>query len=117
MKKSLQEIEDYYINRGLSGEKLRLALKDDKEYQKLLADKKSKISKKYGISKEEQEKYVLATEQDYEILSRCNKLLGRDISQSDRELVGFIKSQLLDEWRKSIFEILVKIERKYGHCG
>ena len=38
MKKSLQQIEDNYINLGYRGEKLRVALEKDNEYQKLIRE-------------------------------------------------------------------------------
>lgn len=113
MKKSMQEIEDSYINRGLTGEKLRQALESDTEYQALLADKKSRITNEFGISDEDKNRYVLATQQDFEILSRCQELESQRISDSDREMVELIKSQLLDEWRQPIFEKLSEIEKNY----
>lgn len=40
MKRSLQQIEDHYINIGYSGNGLRKALLKDTEYQKLLRERK-----------------------------------------------------------------------------
>lgn len=36
IKESLQEIQDFYENKGFRGEKLGMKLKEDKKYQKIL---------------------------------------------------------------------------------
>ncbi|HLC36960.1 MAG TPA: hypothetical protein VJK05_05125 [archaeon] len=36
IKESLQEIQDFYENKGFKGEKLEMKLKEDKKYQKIL---------------------------------------------------------------------------------
>jgi len=61
MKKSLQQIEDYYIRKGLKDSKLRKALELDEGYQEILAQRKMKLAKKFKIiSKEEKEQAGLA---------------------------------------------------------
>jgi predicted DNA-binding protein len=46
MAKSLQEIEDYYLTKGLTGEALRKALKEDGEYQEVWKERKKQIRDK-----------------------------------------------------------------------
>jgi hypothetical protein len=46
MKQSLQQIEDYYIRKGLSGSKLRKALEADKGYREIVAKRKVRLTKK-----------------------------------------------------------------------
>lgn len=73
-KKSLQQIEDFYINLGYRGDKLRRVLSEDKDYQKLLKERKQKLTKRIRITSLEKKKYVLSTYTDFEILSKCKKL-------------------------------------------
>lgn len=113
MKKSLQRIEDHYLELGYSGEKLRNILKKDSEYQRILKEKKKKLTKKFEVSKIDQRKYVLATDDDYIILGNCKTLEKLKLSEKDKELVKLIKSQLEDEWRKSLIKKLDKVLRKY----
>jgi len=39
-RKSLQQIQDYYENLGYKGDKLRKVLDKDKEYQKIIKERK-----------------------------------------------------------------------------
>lgn len=111
--KSLQDIEDYYISQGLTGEALRQALDNDTEFQSLLKDKKSEVRDKLGITQEDEEKYYLPKQEDYEILSRVKQLESVDLNENDRELVEVIKAQLLAEWRKPLLEKLGQLITKY----
>ncbi|OGL38781.1 hypothetical protein A3J32_00655 [Candidatus Saccharibacteria bacterium RIFCSPLOWO2_02_FULL_46_7] len=43
MVKSLQQLQDYYVNQGLAGERLREALENDQKYQRFLEERKSKL--------------------------------------------------------------------------
>ncbi|MBT3690431.1 hypothetical protein HOE31_02870 [bacterium] len=113
MKKSLQLIEDHYINLGFKGDKLRHKLFNDKEYTILLKEKKKKLSHEYKISESDKKKYVLATNEDLEILYKCNLLKKMKLSSSDKELVKFIKTQLLDDWRTPILKEVEKLVKKY----
>lgn len=113
MKKSLQRIEDHYLNLGYYGDKLRQALKSDREYQEILEEKKSRLSHRFKFSAKDQKKYVLATDDDYLILGKCKELEKKNLSQNDREIVALIKTQLEDEWRKHLIIALNKLSRKY----
>lgn len=66
----LAPIEDFYVQKGLRGSKLRKALKRDSQYQRLLKARRKKIRKKFRIKPGDLQKYVLSTDQDYEILKR-----------------------------------------------
>lgn len=109
----LQEIQDYYMSQGLSGEALRQALEKDKEFQNLLKDWKRQIRDKFGISEEDEKKYYLPKQEDYEILAKVKKLESFSLSEYDTELVEVIKDQLLVEWRKPLGETLNRLIDKY----
>ena len=113
MKKSLQRIEDYYLKKGLSGDKLRKALERDKEYQRLLAERKRKLMKKFKITLEEKQKYVLSTDKDFEILGKIHQLEKQNLSQEDKRIVRFIRTQLQLDWRTPIIKLLEKLLKKY----
>lgn len=113
MKKSLQDIEDYYIRKGLSREKLRRALENDKKYQKLLAERRNKLAKKFKITSDERRKYVLSTDEDYEILNKIHQLERKELSAEDKRIVKFIRTQLQQDWRSPVIKLLDKISKKY----
>ena len=110
---SLQSIEDFYFDLGYRSEKFRVALKKDKEYQKLLKDKKQKITKKFKVNPTDKKKYVLATDADLKILGLCNILLKQKLSENDRKIVELIKSQLLDYWRSPLLKMLNNLCKQY----
>ena len=114
MAKSLQQIEDYYLSKGLNGEGLRQALENDAEYQNILKERKSLIRNKYGITKGEEKEYLLPNEEDYEILSIIKTMGNKNLSDNDRETVKFIKTQLRDDWRAPIIEKLKILLQKYS---
>ncbi len=105
MKTSLQKIQDSYINLGYKGEKLRKALENDKEYQKILEKRREKLGKINS-------KYVLSTEQDIEIFKKTEKLEKLNLSEDDRKTVELIKSQLEQEWRKHLIKELENLIQK-----
>jgi len=107
----IQEIEDIYISKGYRGMKLKEALEKDIRYQKLLAKKKQKL--KFNATKAEKEKYVLSTNDDFEILKICNILAKKKLSTEDKHLVLFIKTQLEADWRKPIMAELSRLKKKY----
>lgn len=114
MAKSFQQIEDYYLRQGLKGEALRNALRNDTDYQKLLNKKKAAFKTKYGITDQEEKKYLLPLEEDYKILSIVKALENKSLSATDRELVVLIKTQLEDDWRRQLLEKLKEIQQKYS---
>lgn len=113
MKKSLQQIEDYYIRKGFTGDKLRKDLENDKEYQKILAERKTRLTQKFKITPREKKRYVLSTNQDYEILAKIHWLEKQKLSPEDKRFIKFIHSQLELDWRSSIMRWLNNILKKY----
>lgn len=113
MAKSLQEIEDYYLSKGLKGEDLRTALDNDSEYQALLKERKSVIRNKYGITEVEEKEFILPSEEDYEILSYIKSLEMKQLTKKDKEIVKLIKSQLQADWRAPLLTKLREFVDKY----
>ena len=110
---TLQEIENKYIQQGLRGNALRQALAHDEEYRRILAERKSKLTKQFSISEQDLGKYVLSIDEDWEILSKIYQLEKKPLSEHDSELIRLIRSQLEDDWRKPLKEKLGKLLKKY----
>ncbi|MBI4163440.1 MAG: hypothetical protein HY512_01140, partial [Candidatus Aenigmarchaeota archaeon] len=89
MKKSLQEIQDFYENLGYSGEKLRRALLKDKDYFIILNERKRKLAREIGVTKSENRKYVLSTDLDYQILEKIKLLESKKLKKEDAVFVKF----------------------------
>lgn len=113
MKKSLDSIAEFYIQRGYTGQRLRQVLEKDREYKKLVREKRKSISEKTNVSKKEKARYVLAIDEDFEILERCKLLLKKRLNKEDRELVTLVKTQLEDDWRKPLIKKLNELSKKY----
>ena len=73
----------------------------------------AKKAKKFKITKKEKRKYVLSTNQDYKILAKIHQLEKLPLSPDDKELINFIRTQLEDDWRTPISELLIKLLKKY----
>ena len=58
-RKSLQQIEDFYITKGYHGENIRKALGKDNEYQgaSRLTKRKQKLTKKFKVNNTERKRY------------------------------------------------------------
>jgi len=112
-KKSLQQIEDFYVSLGYKGDKLRRVLIKDKEYQKLLRKRKQKLTKQFKVALSEKKKYVLSTDSDFEILAKCKQLEKLKLTKEDRLLVKLIKTQLKDDWRRPILKTLNQLLKRY----
>ena len=106
---SLQKIQDFYESQGLKSGKLRKALEEDKEYQRILSERKASLRAKLKISKTEERKYVLSTDDDYEILSKIKQLEKSKLPKNDKEFVTFIKTQLEQDWRKPLLKRLNRL--------
>lgn len=109
----LQEIEYHYVNLGYIGNHLRKVLAKDKEYQKLLKERKQKLTKQFKVTSAERKKYVLLTDTDFEILGKCKQLEKARLNKNDKFLVKIIKTQLEADWRKYLLNALNKLIRKY----
>ncbi len=112
-KKSLQKIQDFYERQGYKGEQLRKVLLKDKEYLAILKNRKQKLRTVLGLSKAEERKYILSTDEDYEILSNVKKLEKQKLNAQEKFLIKFIRTQLEHDWRKWIIKELNKIVDKY----
>ena len=112
-KKSLQEIEDFYVNSGYRGGRLREILKKDEGYQKLLRERKQKLTRQFKISSSEKKKYVLHSDDDFEILSKCNQLKKLGLTKEHGEIMNLIKTQLESDWRKPLMSYLNKLLKLY----
>lgn len=113
MKKSLQAIEDYYYSKGLRGSALRKATQNDKEYIRFLRERWVKLTKKFEVTSRDRKRYVLSTDQDYEILGKIYDLEHQKLSKHDRELIWLIRTQLEHHWRTPIIGFLNKLANKY----
>ncbi|NQV08366.1 hypothetical protein HQ529_00775 [Candidatus Woesearchaeota archaeon] len=112
-KKSVQQIEDSYINLGYKGDKLRKAVEKDKEYKNILKEKKQRLTKRFRITSQEKKKYVMATDSDFEILGKCKQLEKLRLTKEDRSLVKLLKTQLEDDWRTPLIKFINKLMKKY----
>lgn len=113
MKQSLQAIEDYYYRKGLRGSKLRRATEKDREYMRILKNRWSKLTKKFPVKTRDRKKYILSTDQDYEILSKIYELERNKLSDKDKALVRLIRTQLEHHWRTPIIAFLNQLVAKY----
>lgn len=113
MPKSLQEIEDYYSQKGLTGAALREATENDTEYRKIREEKYARLTQKFNVTDEEKAKYSLSTDQDYEILEMIHRLEAKSLSAEDAEIIEFVRTQLEDDWRTPIVEFLERMSKKY----
>lgn len=112
--KSLQVIEDYYYRKGLRGDKLRKATQNDREYMKILKKRWLNLTKEFSIKSQDRRKYILSTDQDYEILDKIYKLERRKLSDKDKALVRLVRTQLEHHWRTPILEFLNRLLKKYS---
>ena len=113
MKKSLQRIEDFYMSRGYKGDELRKILLKDKDYQKLIKERKQKLTQKVFLTKTEEKKYVMSINEDYEILSKVKQLEKLNLNKEEKFLIKFIRTQLEHDWRKWLIKELDKILLKH----
>lgn len=110
---SLQEIGDRYLQLGYRGERLRKALAIDKDYQRLLRQRQQRLTRQFRISPAEKKRYVLATDDDFEILEKCKRLETSQLRREDKILVKLVKTQLEDDWRQYLITALNRLLRKY----
>lgn len=110
---SLQKIEDHYQQKGLRGAELRRALEEDVDYQRILAHRSASLTKQFAISEKDLQKYVLSTDEDWEILGKIYELENKPLDDHDRDLVRLIRAQLERDWRKPLSEKLDELLRKY----
>ena len=112
-KKSLQAIEDYYYRYGLRGDKLRKSTENDGEYMKILNDRWLRLTQKFKAKLKDKKRYILSTDQDYEILAKLYHLESKKLSIHDKEFVHLIRTQLEHDWRTPILKLLNRLTKKY----
>ncbi len=117
MGKSLQEkidfYIDFYIGKGYNGEKLHKVLLKNKDYVKLLHERKQKLTKKISLTKSEAKNYVLSRDEDYTILEKVKLLEKKRLTKEERFLLKLIRTQLEHDWRKRLIKELDKILLRY----
>ena len=74
---------------------------------------KERLIRKYKVTAAERNKYILPENADFEILSKCKQLEKLKLTKEDRFLVKLIKTQLEDDWRKNLINILSRLLKKY----
>ena len=72
-----------------------------------------KLKKSFSLTKTEQRKYVMSTNEDYEILQKVKKLEKLKLTKEEKILVWLIKTQLEPKWRKYLLQTLNKLLKKY----
>ncbi|MBI3572297.1 hypothetical protein HY091_02065 [Candidatus Kaiserbacteria bacterium] len=113
MKESLQAIEDYYYKKGLRGAALRKASSGDIEYMKILKKRQTQLTKNFRIKPSDRKKYVLSTNEDYEILNKIYRLEKKKLFNNDKTLLKLLRMQLENDWRTPIMRVLNELLRKY----
>ncbi|MFC1598165.1 hypothetical protein ACFL2M_01390 [Patescibacteria group bacterium] len=67
----------------------------------------------YQPTKEELERYELPEEQDLEILGKIHELESEELSDADKQLVIFLRTQLEEDWRTPLLEFIDAMHKKY----
>lgn len=65
----------------------------------------------------DKKRYVLEETRDYQILEKIYQLEKCKLSADDKKLVKFLRSQLLDDWRKPLLKFLDGLVKKYVRQG
>lgn len=73
--------------------------------------KLQRLTGKISLTKMEKKKYVMSTDQDYEILSKIKQLEKCDLNKQEKFLVRLVRTQLERDWRKWLIKELDKILR------
>ena len=72
-----------------------------------------KLKKRFPLTKTEQRKYVMSTNEDYEILKKVKQLQKLTLAKEEKILLWLIKTQLEPKWRKYLLQTLNKLCKKY----
>jgi|SRR3989344_4634189 len=111
--KSLQKIEDRYISRGFRGKYLKRVLASDKKYLKLVGKRTKRLTANNVANAKDKKKYVLSTDDDFEILRIVKEIEMKELSPTDKLITELIKSQLEHDWRLPLLRQLRMIQKKY----
>ena len=71
------------------------------------------LTQKYKIKKSDKKKYEFVEKRDYAILSKIYQLEKFNLTESDKDLVKFIRTQLKRDWRKPVIQKLDRLLKKY----
>lgn len=113
MEQSLQKIEDYYFGKGLRGDSLCEATERDETYQKILLQRRRALTKKFSVTEEDAKKYVLSTDEDWEILGKIYQLEKKELTAEDKKFVEFLRTQLEHDWCIPIIQTLNNLLKRY----
>jgi len=69
--------------------------------------------KRFQIKPEDNKKYLLLENRDYEILEKIYKLENKALSPEDKKIVSFLRTQLEKDWRTPLVKFLDKLLKRY----
>ncbi len=86
----------------------------NKEWVRLYKKRQQKLTKRFPLTKTEQRKYVMSTNEDYEILKKVKQLEKLKLTKEEKSLIWLIKTQLDFDWRKYLIRTLNQLIRKHS---
>lgn len=115
MARTLQKIENYYSSRGLSGDSLRRALKNDREYNRLLRRRRLRLLAEKQARKKAEEINTWSVPPNWnepreEDLSNTNLLAQAE--KLDKKIENYIKNKFNKLVPAVIKKILIKIAKQ-----
>ncbi|MBI3335805.1 MAG: Type 1 glutamine amidotransferase-like domain-containing protein [Candidatus Portnoybacteria bacterium] len=75
--------------------------------------KNKMLVKKVKITTKDKKRYVLSTDEDWEILGKIYQLEKKKLSTEDKKFVTFIRTQLERDWRTPILQALENLLSRY----
>lgn len=109
MKKSLQRIEDFYMSQGYNVNGLRKILSKDKDYQKLLKEKKTEIDQKMSLTKI---RYLPKTFITLTVMNIYNdRITLYSVTEENIPFIILIENKELSRSFKEYFEWLWKLSK------
>ena len=92
---------------------MRRAAQNDREYMAILRKRWLKLTKSFPVEAKDRKRYILSTDQDYQILGRIYELERKKLSDKDEALVKLVRTQLEHHWRTPILRFLNQLLKKY----
>lgn len=71
------------------------------------------LIQKFKITARDKKRYVLSTDEDWEILGKIYQLEKKKLSTEDKKFVTFLRTQLERDWRTPILRALDDLLSKY----
>ena len=93
---------------------MRKATENDEEFMQILRKRWLKLTKKFVVKPSDRKKYILSSDQDYEILGRIYELEKKKLSAKDKALINLVRTQLEHHWRTPIIKFLNRLLKKYS---